>query len=103
MKWSIRNLDSDPESGIVSKVHYLCYHEDEDSGISQSVSGDHLLDEPSGTVLPYKDITEEKAIEWLKAKIGESNAAAVENIEDTILSEIEKKKNPTVANGKPWE
>ena len=100
MKWSIQNLDSNPESGIVSKVYYQCYHKDEDSDISQSVSGDHLLDEPSDTIVPYKDITEEKAVEWLKAKIGKSN---VKNIEDTILSEIEKKKNPVVDNGKPWE
>ena len=45
---------------------------------------------------PYADITEAQAIEWVKADVD------ADAIEESIASQIEASKAPSVAVGTPW-
>ena len=70
----------------------------QDGEYTASTSGDTLVKrEPdSATFIPYKDLTEEKIIEWLK--VGWSSP------EDELKKEIEKlKAAPKYVRGLPWQ
>ena len=70
----------------------------QDGEYTASTSGDTLVKrEPdSATFIPYKDLTEEKIIEWLK--VGGSSP------EDELKKEIEKlKAAPKYVRGLPWQ
>ena len=51
-------------------------------------------DEDSPEFIPFEDLTEEEVVSWLTLD---------EDLEDKLLAQIEKQKNPTKAKGKPWE
>ena len=57
------------------------------------------LAEPGDSFTPYADITEEQAIGWCKAALGEEQVTAYE---DAVASQIELSKNPVSGTGVPW-
>jgi len=70
----------------------------QDGEYTVSTSGDTLVKREldSATFIPYKDLTEEKIIEWLK--VGWSSP------EDELKKEITKlKAAPKYARGLPWQ
>ena len=62
------------------------------------VAGEVNLEKPE-TLIPYKDLTEEKVIGWVKAKLGKDTVA---EIEKAIDAEINLQKTPVHGVGTPW-
>ena len=54
------------------------------------------------TLVPYKDLTAETVIGWVKAKLDADNAGTVANIEAAIDANITAQATPTHGTGTPW-
>jgi hypothetical protein len=57
------------------------------------------LPAPGNDFIPFEDITEEKALIWLRNTLGPSGLQAIEDELDAELSELV---NPTHGSGRPW-
>lgn len=101
--WSIVQLDYavslDNESDVVNNSHWQCIDSD-DAGNQARVYGsvgiptDNLTD-----FIAYADITEEKALEWTKAALGDEEVAS---IEANVAAQLQLVENPTEGSGTPW-
>ncbi len=108
--WDIAALNSTKTVGslsdVVTVVHWTAYdsetvgsgdsavlHEGSNLGIASLTAPD------SESFTPYKDITKENAIAWVKNVLGSDRVAS---IEAGIAKQIEKSKNPTTGSGVPW-
>ena len=81
----------------MTTVHWRCSKEDGDnSGSSYGTVG---LEPPGETFVEWADITEETAVGWAKAAMGDDEVAA---IEAAIDAQIAEKANPTHGEGVPW-
>ena len=95
--WEVNTLERELADGYVKKVIYRV------KGIDGSeeklrATGEVELEKPE-TLIPYKDLTESKVLEWVKTKLGADEVARVEKwLED----EIALIKTPVTAEGKPW-
>jgi len=100
--WKIAALDyavsQDGLSNVVTTVHWTCSKEDEsgNSGYSYGTAG---LEPPGETFVEWDDITEETAVGWAKAAMGDEQVASVEA---AIDAQIAEKANPTTGVGVPW-
>ena len=78
--WSIVQLDYtislDGETNVVTNIHWDC-----------------------NDFIAYDDITEENAVAWLKAALGDDGVSAQE---DAVAAEIAVLKTPVNGSGKPW-
>ena len=93
-------------------VHKVVYHVDGTDGTYKAtIDGQVDLPRPE-TLIPYKDLTEEQVMGWVKTTI-EAQAAtgslpSVAQIEASLDAEIDKQKNPKAASapyssfGIPW-
>ena len=101
MKFTIIEMSRIIDGGIVTTLHWS----------AKKVSGEHQantygtfnLQEKSpsdDSFIPYENITEELAIEWLKDALGESAINAIETNLDFFISEQIK---PKYASGLPWK
>ncbi len=95
--WEVNTLERELADGYVKKVIYRV------KGIDGSeeklrATGEVELEKPE-TLIPYKDLTESKVLEWVKTKLGADEVARVEKwLED----EIALINTPVTAAGKPW-
>jgi len=99
--WTVSALDynvsQDGHTNVVTTVHWRCSKEDGDnSGSSYGTVG---LEAPSGTFVEWADITEETAVGWAKAAMGDEQVASVEA---AIDAQIAEKAAPTRGTGVPW-
>ena len=96
-QWEISTLERELADGYVKKAHYRV------KGIDGSeeklrATGEVELKKPE-TLIPYKDLTESKVLEWVKTELGADKVASVEKwLED----EIALMNKPVTATGKPW-
>ena len=95
--WEINTLERELADGYVKKVIYRVKGMD---GSEEKVrtTGYVELAKPE-TLIPYKDLTESKVLEWVKAKLGTD---AVASIEKYLEDEIKLMNTPVTASGKPW-
>ena len=95
--WEVNTLERELAAGYVKKVIYRV------KGIDGSeeklrATGEVELEKPE-TLIPYKDLTESKVLEWVKTKLGTDEVARVEKwLED----EIALINTPVTETGKPW-
>ncbi len=95
--WEVNTLERELADGYVKKVIYRV------KGIDGSeeklrATGEVELEKPE-TLIPYKDLTESKVLEWVKTKLGADEVARVEKwLED----EIALINTPVTETGKPW-
>ena len=95
--WEVNTLERELADGYVKKVIYRV------KGIDGSeeklrATGEVELEKPE-TLIPYKDLTESKVLEWVKTKLGADEVARVEKwLED----EIALINTPVTGTGKPW-
>ena len=61
-------------------------------------TGEVDLEKPK-TLIPYKDLTESKVLEWVKAKLGTDEVNAIEK---SLEDQIKLINTPVEATGKPW-
>ena len=99
--WTVSAMDytvsQDGHTNVVNTVHWRVSKTDGDhSGSSYGTVG---LEPPSGTFVEWDDITEDIAVGWAKAALGDDEVAAVEA---SIDAQIAEQANPTRGEGVPW-
>ena len=95
--WEINTLERELADGYVKKVIYRVKGVD-GSEAKLRATGEVELKKPE-TLIPYKDLTESKVLEWVKTELG---ADEVARIEKWLEDEIALIKTPVIAKGTPW-
>ena len=96
-KWEVNTLERNLGDGYVSKVIYRVKGMDgEEEKLRET--GEVELERPE-TLIPYKDLTESKVLEWVKAKLGTDEVTAIEK---ALEDEIALINTPVTQTGKPW-
>ncbi len=92
-QWTISTLDRDIATGYVNCAHWQ----------ATAVDGEHTASIYStcgwsdGTVnVPYADLTEATVLTWVWETVDKTATEAA------LAAQIESKKNPVSASGKPW-
>ena len=93
--WEVNTLQRELADGYVNKVIYRV--NGTDGTYKTRATGEVDLEKPE-TLIPYKDLTEETVIGWVKAKLG----SEVATIEKAIDDNITLQKTPVHGVGKPW-
>ena len=94
--WEVNTLQRELADGYVNKVIYRV--KGTDGTYSTRVTGEVDLEKPD-TLIPYKDLTQETVIGWVKAKLGSDT---VTEIEKAIDDNITLQKTPVHGVGTPW-
>ena len=97
--WEVNTLQRELETGYVNKVIYRVIGTDET--YTTRATGEVDLEKPE-TLIPYKDLTEEIVIGWVKAKLEAGEEGSVAKIEAAIDANISLQKTPTHGTGTPW-
>lgn len=100
--WTVSSMDynvsQDSHTNVVTIIHWRCSKEDE-SGNAGSSYGTVGLEAPGESFVEWANITEEVALGWAKAALGDEQVAA---IEASIDAQIAEQANPTRGMGVPW-
>ena len=94
--WEVNTLQRELADGYVNKVIYRVKGTDGTYETRATCEVD--LPKPE-TLVPYKDLTHDTVISWVKAKLG---ADQVASIEKAIDNNITLQKTPTHGVGTPW-
>ena len=96
-----RQLKDGDKSDVVQTVHWEAIDSEVDGENTYNgrVFGSVGLDAPGDSFTPYADITEEQAVTWAKAALGDDEVAAFEK---SVENQIDQQKNPTTGEGVPW-
>ena len=97
--WQVNTLQRELADGYVNKVIYRVNGEDGD--YSFRATGEVNLPKPD-TLGPYKYLTEETVLKWVKDKLDADNAGTVAKIEAAVEQGVNEQKTPTTGVGKPW-
>ena len=103
--WQVNTLQRELETGYVNKVIYRVIGTDET--YTTRATGEVDLEKPE-TLIPYKDLTEETVLGWVKAKLNsevDSEGKAIDKvaqIEKAIEDNINLQKTPVHGVGTPW-
>ena len=103
--WQVNTLQRELETGYVNKVIYRVIGTDET--YTTRATGEVDLEKPE-TLIPYKDLTEETVLGWVKAKLNsevDSEGKAIDRvaeIEKAIEDNITLQKTPVHGVGTPW-
>ena len=71
-------------------------------GASSSLVFNEVDLEKPDTLIPYKDLTQDTVIGWVKAKLEAQESGTVAKIEAAIDANINLQKTPTHGTGTPW-
>jgi hypothetical protein len=96
--WAVAQMDRHTADGIVFTVHYTVAAND--GTYASSAYGSLGLEQPEGDVIPYADLTPEIVTGWIKDKFGEEK---VTEIEAALQKQLDEQRNPTAAQGLPWQ
>ena len=94
--WEVNTLQRELADGYVNKVIYRV--KGTDGTYETRATGEVDLEKPD-TLIPYKDLTQDTVIGWVKAKLG---ADQVAEIEKAIDDNITLQKTPVHGVGTPW-
>jgi hypothetical protein len=99
--WTVSAMDytvsQDGHTNVVNTVHWRVSKEDGDnSGSSYGTVG---LEAPSGSFVEWADVTEEMAVGWAKAAMGDEQVAATKA---AIDAQIAEQATPTSGTGVSW-
>ena len=97
--WQVNTLQRELADGYVNKVIYRVNGTDGD--YSFRATGEVDLPKPE-TLVPYKDLTEETVLKWVKDKLDADNAGTVAKIEAAVENGVNQQKTPTHGVGTPW-
>jgi len=97
--WEVNTLQRELADGYVNKVIYRV--KGTDGTYQTTATGEVDLEKPE-TLVPYKDLTEETVLGWVKAKLEVENSGAVASIEKAIEDNINLQKTPVHGVGTPW-
>lgn len=94
--WAIANLERETNDGFIFTAHYTISAKS--AAYSAGAYGSIGFERPEDLV-PYSDITEEMAIQWVKDALTEEK---VEQIEEALQNQLDEQAAPTKAAGVPW-
>jgi len=96
-----RQLKDGDKSDVVITVHWQASDSEVDgeNAYSGRCYGSVDLAAPGDSFTPYADITEEQAVTWAKAALGNDQVAAYEK---SVEDQKEIMKNPVTGTGVPW-
>ena len=97
--WEVNTLQRELADGYVNKVIYRV--KGTDGTYETRATGEVDLEKPE-TLIPYKDLTQETVIGWVKAKLETQETGTVAKIEAAIDENINLQKTPTHGTGTPW-
>jgi len=97
--WEVNTLQRELADGYVNKVIYRV--KGTDGTYSTRATGEVDLEKPD-TLVPYKDLTQETVIGWVKAKLEAQETGTVAKIEKAIDDNITLQKTPVYGVGTPW-
>ena len=97
--WTIAQLDRELADGYVNTVHYRI--DATDGTYSAGAYGSVGLEKPD-TLIPYKDLTSDIVVGWVKEKLTAEDSEAVKKIEAALAANIAEQQTPTVGTGLPW-
>ena len=97
--WEINTLQRELADGYVNKVIYRV--KGTDGTYETRATGEVDLPKPD-TLVPYKDLTADTVIGWVKTKLDADEAGTVAKIESAIDENITLQKTPTHGIGTPW-
>ena len=95
--WEVNTLERELADGYVKKVIYRVKGIDGEEEKARE-PGSVELEKPE-TLIPYKDLTHDTVIGWVKTKLG---AEAVAAVEKSLEDQIALINTPVTATGKPW-
>lgn len=102
--WNIVALDSTVDTGAINTSHW-------EASDYEVVDGETHRGRRYGSVgleadvtaegfIPWADVTEENAMAWTKAALGEEEVASIES---SIADDIAKSKVPVTTSTNPWD
>jgi len=96
-----RQLQDGDKDNVVTTVHWQVIDSEVDGENTYSgrVYGSVGLAAPGDSFTPYADITEEQAVGWAKAALGDDQVAETEK---SVENQIVQQKNPSNGEGVPW-
>ena len=96
-----RQLKDGDKDNVVTTVHWQATDSEVDGENTYSgrCYGTVGLAAPGDSFTPYADITEEQAVGWAKAALGDDQVAETEK---SVENQIDQQKNPTTGEGVPW-
>jgi len=97
--WEVNTLQRELADGYVNKVIYRV--NGTDGTYSTRATGEVDLEKPD-TLVPYKDLTQETVIGWVKAKLEAQETGTIAKIEKAIDDNITLQKTPVHGVGTPW-
>ena len=105
--WAINNMDRrvsyNSKTDVITVLHWRCEDEekidDSNSHIGSTYGAVGLDITSLDGFTAFADVTEDKAVEWAKAALGEE---AVKANEDSVARQITESKTPTTKTGKPF-
>ena len=95
--WKIQELERLTEDGYVFTAHYTVSADD--GTYTSGAYGSVNFEKPE-TLIPFKDLTEDQVIGWVKERIG--GAEKVAEVEAQLQMQINEQKAPTKSTGVPW-
>lgn len=93
-KWTISQLERKSDNGFVMNIHWR-YSLTEDQHTAETYSVQSFTQE-SEDFIPFEDITEADVIGWLESSLD------IEQLQESLRSQIEILKNPPIIYGLPW-
>jgi hypothetical protein len=93
--WHIANLERETATGKVTTVHYTV--DLTDGTYSAGAYGSIGVD--GDITVPFKDLTEDTCIHWVKEQLGEEK---LQEIGTALQEQLENQRAPKVASGLPW-
>ena len=94
--WEVNTLQRELADGYVNKVIYRV--KGTDGTYETRATGEVDLEKPE-TLIPYKDLTNDIVIGWVKAKLDAQEAGTVAKIEAAIDANIAAQKTPVYGTG----
>ena len=92
--WNIGNLEHRLSDGFVVTAHWTVTARDGNLTASNYGTCSWSDGQP---VVPYEALTEQKVLSWVWDSVGK------QQIEAKLTARINEQKNPTKANGLPWD
>ena len=97
--WDVNTLQRELADGYVNKVIYRV--KGTDGTYETRATGEVDLEKPD-TLVPYKDLTQDTVISWVKAKLEAQESGTVAKIDAAIDANINLQTTPTHGTGTPW-
>jgi hypothetical protein len=91
--WKISTLDREVSNGFVTTAHWTATAVDGEHSASAYATVSWAEGTPA---VPYASLTESTVLAWVWESVDK------ESTEASLAAQIELKKNPVTASGKPW-